>query len=69
MSESLILGILASVSVFAPWKMVAAVLYTHAQPPTENLGTGRSASERAEFRCSTGDTVRAWCLRTIFYAH
>ena len=48
-----------SVSVFAPWRVVAAVLYTHTQPPTANLGTGRSASERVEFRRSTREAVRA----------
>ena len=32
-------------SVFSPWRMAATVLYTHAQPPTANLGTRRSASE------------------------
>ena len=62
MSESLALRTLPSVSGFAPWRMVAAVLYTHAQPPTANLGTGRSASERAGLRWFTRATVRAWCF-------
>ena len=50
---------------FTPWRMVEAELCTHAQPPTANLGTGRSALARAEFRRLTRETVRAWCLRTI----
>ena len=33
--------------------MVAAVWYTHTQPPTANLGTARSAWGRAELRRST----------------
>ena len=37
LSESLVVRTLASVSVLAPWRMVAVVLYTHAQPPTTNL--------------------------------
>ena len=37
--------------------MVEAELYTHAQPPTANLDTGRSASTRAEFRRLTRETV------------
>ena len=40
------------------------MFYTHNQP-TANLGTGRSASERAELRHSTRETVRAWCSRAI----
>ena len=41
---------LASVLAFAPWRMVAVVFYTHAQPSTANLGTGRSALEGVELR-------------------
>ena len=47
---------------FTPWRMVEADLYTQAQPPTANLGAGRSASVRAEFRRLTRKTVRAWCF-------
>ena len=36
-SESLALRTLASVSVFAPWRVVATVLYTHTQRPKTNL--------------------------------
>ena len=53
---------------FTPWRMVEAELCTHAQLPTANLGAGRSASAKAEFRRSTRETVRAWCLRTISFA-
>ena len=56
MGENLALRTLTFVSVFAPWRMVAAVLYTHTQPPTANLGTAHSASERAESRRSTRET-------------
>ena len=48
--------------------MVAAELYTHTHPPTANLATGRNASERAELKRSTRETVRAWCSRTISQA-
>ena len=47
------LGLEASVLVVAPWQMGAAVLCTHTQLPTATLGTARTASERAELRCST----------------
>ena len=41
----------------------------HPHPATNgNLGTARSASERAELRRSTRENVRAWCSRTISYA-
>ena len=59
LNESLDLRTLASVSVFAPWRVVATVLCTHTQPLTANFGTGRSASERAELRRFTRETVRA----------
>ena len=36
LSESLALRTLASVSGFAPCRMVAAVVFTYAQPPTAN---------------------------------
>ena len=68
LSEGLASRTLTSVSVLAPWRMVAAVLYTHAQTPTVKLETGCSASEKAEFQRSTQKTVRAWCSRTISYA-
>ena len=68
LSENLALRTLVSVSVFVPWRMVAAVLYTHTLPLTTNLGTARSASEGAELRHSTRETVRASCSRTISYA-
>ena len=50
LSESLAMRTWASVSGFEPWRMAVAVLYIHAKPPTMNLRTGRSASERAELR-------------------
>ena len=55
---------LASVSVFALWRMVAAVLYTHTQPATANLGTRGGVLERTDLRRSGREIVRAWCSRT-----
>ena len=49
LNASLFLSSFASVIAFAPWRMVEAELYTHAQQPTVKLGAGRSASARAEF--------------------
>ena len=51
-----------------PWRMVEEEFYTQAQPPTANLGAGRSASTRAEFRRLTRERVRAWCLGTMSFA-
>ena len=65
LSERLALRTLASVSVFAPRRMVTAVLYTHTQQPMANLRFARNASERAGLRRSTREIVRAWCSRTI----
>ena len=46
---------LASVLAFTPRRMLEAELYTHAQPPTANLGAGHSASARSKFWRSTGN--------------
>ena len=42
-----------------PCRVVAAVLYTHIQPPAAYLGRPRSASERVELRPLMRATVRA----------
>ena len=68
LGASLALRVLSSVSAFMPWRMVEAALYPYAQPPAANLGTGRSASARAEFRLFTREKVRAWCLQTVSFA-
>ena len=62
-SASLALTTLASVFAVTPWRMVEAELYTHSQSPAAKLGTGRSASARAEFLRLTREAVRAWCAR------
>ena len=66
--ERLALRSLASVSAFATWPVMEAVLYTHTQPPTAIFRTARSGSKSAESGRSTRETVRAWCSRTISYA-
>ena len=68
LSASLALSTLASVLAFTTWRMVEAERFTHAQPPTVKLGTGRSASARAELLWLTWETVRAWCTRTMSFA-
>ena len=58
----------ASVPDLAPMRMVAAVLWIHTHPPTALIGSCLSASESAELRRSTQETVRACCSRTSAYA-
>ena len=55
---------LLSTPLCSPCRMVAAVLYTHTQPPATYLGRRRSASERVEFLPFTRATVRACYSRT-----
>ena len=66
--DSFSLRTLLSTPLCSPCRMVAAVLYTHTQPPAMYLGRRRSASERVEFRPFTRATVRACCSRTSSYA-
>ena len=53
LSNTFILWTMASVPDLAPWRMVAAVLYIHTQPPTVYIGRCLSGSESAEPLCST----------------
>ena len=53
LSDSFSWRTLASVPDLAPWRMVAAVLYIHTQPPTVYIGRCLSGSESAEPLCST----------------
>ena len=66
LTASLALSTLASMLAFTPWRTMEAELYTHAQPPTTNLGAGRSASARVEVRRLTRENAR--CLRTMSFA-
>ena len=52
----------------SPCRVVAAVLYTHTQPPAMYLGRSRGASERVELRSLMRATVRACCSRKCSYA-
>ena len=65
--DSFSLRTLLSTLLCSPCRMVAAVLYTHTQPPATYSGRRRSASERVEFRPFTRATVRACCLRKSSY--
>ena len=50
---------LLSAPLRSPYRVVAAVLYTHTQPPATYFGRPKSASERVELRPLMRATVRA----------
>ena len=56
--ESFSLRTLSSAPLRSACRMVAAVLYTHTQPPATYLGLRRSVSERVEFLPFTRASVR-----------
>lgn len=59
LKESLVFKTMASVPFLALWRMVAAVLQTHAQSPVDDLGDRRRASTRGALRQSKRDLVMA----------
>ena len=62
--ESFSLRTLSSAPLRSPCRVVAAVLYSHTQPPATYLGRPRGTSERVELRPLMRATVRACCSRT-----
>ena len=62
--ESFSLRTVLSAPLRSPYRVVAAVLYIHTQPPATYLGRPRSASERVGLRPLMRATARACCSRT-----
>ena len=62
--ESFSLRTLSSAPLRSPWRIVAAVLYTHTHPPATYLGRRRSASDSEELRPFMRATVRTYVLFT-----